>query len=238
MINRLLLSFYLFSASFAFAFVERSASSRLSSSALNADRQPWNIVRFVQQSSKFVNIFPTKTAPTRTIQPGNVLWVPSSQDFTFVPLDDVVMGGASSSAFSNGRWKGTVTDANNGGFVGIRSTPSLEFDMRRCRGVEVKIQGDSKKRRFKLGLRDSKEFNGIVWTASFDVQGTKSTIKIPFDKLVPTLFAGTVPNPPAFKKENVVGLQFVYSKFEYNGDMNPKFQTGDIDVQIVEVKAY
>ena len=58
---------------------------------------------------------------------GETLWTPSSSEnfFRFSPLDDVVMGGASSSTIDNntGIWKGTVTDANNGGFVGVRSVP-------------------------------------------------------------------------------------------------------------------
>jgi hypothetical protein len=40
------------------------------------------------------------------------------------------------------------------------------------------------------------------------------------------------------QKNNIVGVQFIYSKFEYNGALNPKFEIGNLDVQILEIKAY
>jgi hypothetical protein len=92
-----------------------------------SEKQKWELGRFVKQSSKFVTM-PFASTPTRTILPGDVIWQPSANgDFTLAPLDDVVMGGVSSSDFDNasGKWVGRVTDANNGGFIGIRSTPSL-----------------------------------------------------------------------------------------------------------------
>ena len=161
------------------------------------------------------------------------------------------MGGASSSTFDNptGIWTGTVTDANNGGFIGVRSYPSFELDMRNCRGIELKIKGGDGKR-FKIGLRDTNDFNGIVWTKSVDI-GTPdgglsilsakksdiTTVKIPFNELVPTRFARIVPDQE-FRRENVAGIQIAFSKFEYNGDLNPKFSLGDIRLQILEVKSY
>jgi hypothetical protein len=161
------------------------------------------------------------------------------------------MGGASSSAFSSsgGRWTGQVTDANNGGFVGIRSTPSFEYDLGSCRGLELTVRTASKsRRRYKLGLRDSKEFNGIVWAATFLVGGsrgggssaaaTTTTVRVPFSQLVPTLFARTVPGAPAFNRKAVVGMQLVYSKFEYDGKLNDTFEVGDVDLELVSIKAY
>jgi hypothetical protein len=256
------------------AFTQRSpyatASERTSSpspSALFADatqtptstrrRQPWNVFRFVQQSSKFVSVLPQKKTSSKPIKPGDVVWeqapntdrnAKNSVDFTFAPLDDVVMGGASSSTVTSwGGWIGSVTDANNGGFVGIRSTPYFQYNLDQCRGLELTVRTRSKaKRRYKLGLRDSKEFNGIVWNASFLVNGsnrsgssaTTTTVRIPFSKLVPTLFARTVPDAPAFNRQNVVGIQFVYSKFEYDGNLNDTFQVGDVDLELVSIKAY
>jgi Complex I intermediate-associated protein 30 (CIA30) len=115
--------------------------------------------------------------------------------------------------------------------------------MSKCQGFQIKLRlqsSDRKTRRFKLGLRDSKEFNGVVWNASFDVQQSNAPVvgKIPFAKLTPTLFARTMPNPPAFRRDNVAGLQFVYSKFDYDGAMNPNFFLGDLDLEIVDIKAY
>lgn len=219
-------------------------------------RQPWEPLRFVQQSSKFVSMNPFSKPNERVVQPGDVLWSPDDKPtFQLAPLDDVVMGGVSSSTFDNdtGLWKGSVTDANNGGFIGIRSTPAFSWNMEACNGIQLQVKSNSPKtQRFKFITRDSADFNGVSWTSSFDVGGTNgpmkfftspsnnggvTTIKIPFDRQVPTIFARTVPDQ-VFQKNNVVGVQLAYSKFEYDGDLNPNFSLGDMDLQILEMKAY
>ena len=176
------------------------------------------------------------------------------------------MGGASSSTVDNktGIWRGKVTDANNGGFVGIRSTPfknGVSLDMRRCKGIELRLRMCNGKR-FKFVVRDTTDFNGICWTTAFDatpsydttnflssidnVLGTSSNedvdekstlIRIPFAKQVPTIFAKTV-NGKTFDAENVVGVQLAYSKFEFDGELNQNFELGDFSLQILEVRAY
>ena len=202
------------------------------------ERRPWEIVRFVQQSSKFIQVpffGRTTTRTVQTVRPGDSLWVAgrsmstSSSTFTMAPLDDVVMGGASASTFDDatGTWSGTVTDANNGGFIGIRSTPALQWDCSACRGLEWKVRlfpasdvasQPKQTRRFKFVLRDSTEFNGITWTTSVDLKpGAVQSIKIPFSQQVPALFARKVPNQ-TFCKDNVVGVQVSFSKFAYDGD--------------------
>jgi hypothetical protein len=233
--------------------LQQSSSSNEKDSATST-RQPWEPLRFVRQSSKFVSMNPFATKEERVVQPGNVLWTPSQQSFQLAPLDDVVMGGVSSSSFDNdtGLWNGKVTDTNNGGFVGIRSTPSFEWDMNACTGIQLKVKSSSPKtQRFKFVLRDSTDFNGVSWTTSIDVGGSNSvmnlftapensgvtTIKVPFDKQVPTIFARTVPDQ-TFEKSNVVGVQLTYSKFEYDGDLNPNFSLGDMDLQLLEMSAY
>ena len=202
----------------------------------------WNPFRFVQQSSKFVNPpWARPSAPT-VIRAGDILWQPGSSSFQFAPLDDVVMGGVSSSSFENrqGVWKGQVTDENNGGFIGIRSTPSIKYDMGNCKGIQVKVKllSGSKDKRFKLVTRDSTDFNGITWATSLDVKpGRETTWKVPFDKQKATLFANTVPNQ-TFDKSQVAGFQIAFSKFEYEGNLNPKFEVGDIELQVLEIRSY
>ncbi|KAL7471404.1 hypothetical protein ACHAXS_011704 [Conticribra weissflogii] len=200
---------------------------------------------------------------------GETIWSPSSTSstksiFQFAPLDDVVMGGASSSTIDNntGMWTGTVTDANNGGFVGIRSTPfsnGLSLDMSDCKGVELRLRlGNGK--RFKFVVRDSTEFNGVCWTTSFDAtvnggvgngltklfDGSRKidngddfksiTVRVPFEKQIPTIFAKTVPGK-VFDVKNVVGFQLAYSKFEYDGKLNENFELGEFSLQLLELKA-
>lgn len=219
------------------------------------ERIPWDGFRFLKQSSQFVSLpkpFQNKGAP-KIVYPGDVIWEPSSNSniFRWGSLDDVVMGGASESEFDNatGTWKGTVTSANNGGFVGIRSTPfAAPLNMKKCKGFEFKLRGGDGKR-FKAVIRDSTDFNGVCWTTSFDAPKSSlggffskgenksvGSVKIPFSKQIPTIFARTVPDQ-TFDVENVVGLQVAYSKFEYDGDLNPNFALGDFDLQLMEVRA-
>ncbi|KAL9178778.1 hypothetical protein ACHAXT_003909 [Thalassiosira profunda] len=210
------------------------------------ERRPWEFLRFVSQSSKFVTPPPLpflgggRKGEARKAAPGETLWSPSSSDniFSFAPLDDVVMGGASSSTADNntGMWSGTVTDANSGGFVGIRSTPfrnGAALDMSGCKGVELRLRKGGGKR-FKFVVRDSTEFNGICWTTEFDAGGT---VQIPFSKQIPTVFAKTVPGT-LFDEKSVVGFQVAYSKFGFDGQLNKKFDLGEFALQILELKAY
>ena len=220
------------------------------------ERRPWEFLRFVRQSSRFV---PPPTLPfsgpgrTRIVEPGDSLYSPSGRDglFGFAPLDDVVMGGASSSGVDDntGIWSGTVTTANGGGFAGIRSTPfrdGTSLDMTACAGVELRLRGGGG-RRFKFVARDSAEFNGVCWTTSFDaskngVFGRRDgsgqiVVRLPFDGQVPTIFAKTVADK-TFQVQNVVGFQIAYSKFQYDGALNPNFDEGDFSLQILELKAY
>lgn len=170
------------------------------------------------------------------------MWTPvdTSKSFDFAPLDDVVMGGASSSTFNGatGKWIGEVTDANSGGFIGIRSTPAIDLDMSECKGIEVKLSAlnkNQKSLRLKVVMRDSTEFNGIAWTTSKSASGR--SLKIPFDQQAPTIFAKTVESDP-FQKDQVKSIQLVYSKFEYDGALNPTFVVGDFALQVEEIRAY
>ncbi|OEU07654.1 CIA30-domain-containing protein [Fragilariopsis cylindrus CCMP1102] len=222
--------------------------------------QPWDVIRFVQQSSKFVSIFPQQ-GTKRTIIPGTVLWkagatTTKENDFEFAPLDDVVMGGASKSNFNTGtgKWKGVVTDANNGGFVGIRSTPIIDYDLSKCNGIEWSILTTNTKdsMRLKVVLRDTTDFNGIGWTTSKDTNkksslssksSTITTFKIPFDNktLKPSKFAKILTETDIkepFNTTNIKSFQLTYSKFEYDGILNPKFNTGEFEIQLIDIKTY
>jgi Complex I intermediate-associated protein 30 (CIA30) len=217
----------------------RRLANRYTRTLLLAERQSWNPFRFIAQSSKFIPL-PFSERTKRTVQPGDVLWEPSisSNSFKFGPLDDVVMGGVSSSSFDDatGIWDGTVTDANNGGFIGIRSYPYTSWNMSSCRGLQIKCKSpfDS---RIKVGLRDTKDFNGVVWNASINVNNAQA-VQVPFLSLIPNKFANRIVSDIEFDQSNVVGIQFVYSKFEYDGDLNPKFRVGGFRLQILEVKAF
>ena len=154
-----------FSVSFSSSVPNQSKKGSVDSAGR---REPWDFLRFVRQSSKFVSLPKPPTQP-RTIKPGDILWSPSpSSGFSWSPLDDVVMGGISSSTFDNksGKWSGYVTDKNSGGFVGIRTTPFQKaLDMSLCQGVEFTLKGVGSNQ-FKAVVRDSTDFNGICWIST------------------------------------------------------------------------
>ena len=212
---------------------------RYTGTPLLAERQSWNPFRFITQSSKFITL-PFSQRNDITVQPGDVLWVPSisSNSVNFGPLDDVVMGGVSSSSFDGvtGIWDGTVTDANNGGFIGIRSYPGVRWNMSSCRGLQIKFKSQYDNR-IKIGLRDTIDFNGVVWNASVNVNKAQ-VVRVSFSSLIPNKFANRIDYDIDFNPSSVIGIQFVYSKFEYDGDLNPKFRVGDFRLQILEVMAF
>lgn len=215
-------------------------SQHVTMTELSAERRPWNVFRFLEQSSRFVNPLANARTTKRTVNKGEVLWKAGSRsnDFTFAPLDDVVMGGASASRFdaATGKWTGDVTDANNGGFIGIRSTPFVEYDMSTCQGIQFSIT-PKEALRLKVVVRDSTDFNGIGWTSSVDIPVQGASVKIPFAKQVPTRFAQTV-SGQTFTKDQIRGMQLVFSKFEYDGALNPTFRVGNFQVQVQEIRAY
>ena len=76
-----------------------------------------------------------------------------------------------------------------------------------------------------------------MWNASINVNNAQ-VVRVPFLSLIPNKFANRIVSDIEFDQSNVVGIQFVYSKFEYDGDLNPKFRIGGFRLQILEVKAY
>jgi hypothetical protein len=181
------------------------------------------------------------------------LSTPLLQQLIFAPLDDVVMGGASASNFDSntGIWSGSVTDANRGGFIGLRSTPLPQrYDLSSCQGLEFqlrlvqKVSPAIRSIRLKIALRDSTDFNGISWATIVSIDPTKSLniVQVPLQnntiRLIPTLFARKVQALQAFQTAHVAGVQFVYSKFEFDGELNPTFRVGQFGLQILKVATY
>ncbi|VAH42831.1 unnamed protein product [Triticum turgidum subsp. durum] len=157
--------------------------------------------------------------------------------FVWGALDDVVMGGVSESAFqiqptgsetgeATGLFKGTVSTSNNGGFTSIRTKNfTVPEDLSPYDGVELRVKGDG--RRYKLIIRTSYEWDTIGYTASFDTtKGEWQSVRIPFSSLIPVFRARTATDAPPFDASNITALQLMFSKFEYDGKLNPTFAEG------------
>lgn len=165
-------------------------------------------------------------------------------------LDDVVMGGVSRSSFSvdttnassssppAGVFRGTLTDANNGGFASVRSRncdPPLDLSRSTC--LALRVRGDG--RRYKLILRTDPGWDSLTYCASFDTKDLRSktddefeTVVVPWSRFKPVFRARTAAGAPPLDTSRVVSMQLMLSKFEYDGDINPTHTPGRFDFEL------
>ncbi|XP_062218698.1 protein HIGH CHLOROPHYLL FLUORESCENCE PHENOTYPE 173, chloroplastic-like isoform X2 [Phragmites australis] len=151
-------------------------------------------------------------------------------------LDDVVMGGVSESTFqilptgsetggTTGLFKGIVSTSNNGGFTSIRTKNfTVPEDLSAYDGIELRVKGDG--RRYKLIIQTSVEWDAVGYTASFDT--TKGEWQSP----------RTMTDAPPFDASNITSLQLMFSKFEYDGKLNPTFIEGPFELPFSSIRAY
>lgn len=157
-------------------------------------------------------------------------------------LDDVVMGGASASNISlidtGAVFAGNVSTANSGGFVSVRSRNfSQAMNLTGYEGIELRVKGDGK--RYKFIIRGESRWDGIGYCYSFDtVANIWQTVRIPFQKLIPVFRAKTLPDMPVFNSQAVYSCQLMLSKFEYDGELNPRFSAGAFRLDVEYIKAY
>ncbi|KAI5080813.1 hypothetical protein GOP47_0003996 [Adiantum capillus-veneris] len=164
-------------------------------------------------------------------------------------LDDVVMGGVSSSGLqielkggedggAVGVFKGLVSTDNNGGFASIR-TKNFESpeNLSAYEGLELRLKGDG--HRFKLIVRTSRDWDALGYAMSFDtIKDEWQSVRLPFAKFIPTFRARIVSNAEPLTTSNILSLQLMYSKFEYEGKLNPTFEEGPFALPVASIKAY
>ena len=157
-------------------------------------------------------------------------------------VDDVVMGGVSQSNIrlteNKAIFSGMVSTENNGGFASVR-TRNFEppLDLSDFEGIEIKVIGDGK--RYKFITRCEGKWDGVGYSHSFDtVYNFPTTIKIPFKDLIPVFRAKTVSDADQIDSSKVYSMQLMLSKFEYDGELNPKFEAGSFSLQVEYIKAY
>jgi uncharacterized protein YbjT (DUF2867 family) len=167
-----------------------------------------------------------------------------SQDIrdTWGAVDDVVMGGVSESTIrlvdNTALFAGNVSTENSGGFVSVR-TRNLEpaIDLSRFEGVDLRVKGDGQ--RYKFFLRDETRWDGVGYSYSFDtVRDIWMTVRIPFAEMVPVFRAKTVKDGKTIATDKIRSFQLMLSKFEYDGELNPKFAPGSFNLQVESIKAY
>ena len=114
---------------------------------------------------------------------------------------------------------------------------TLSLDATTYKGITVTVIGDGQ--RYKFITRDTEEWNGLAWTWPFDTKkGKETTAKLPFSEARPTKFARTVPFV-TLDKTNLCTVQFTLSKFEFDGDLNPRFNgDGPFCIDIKKIALY
>lgn len=103
------------------------------------------------------------------------------------PTDDVVMGGRSSSAMVAGDgvgiFAGEISLERGGGFASVRRRDG-SIDLSACDAIELRVCGDG--RRYKLNLRTSDCFDGVVYQAAFATRpGTWLTAELALGDFAP-----------------------------------------------------
>ena len=219
------------------------------------NRQPWDFQRFVQTLAYYERLpiinwiqkmLPTFTPPPPPNPQAGLIFdfrtakTPLNQ--TWGSLDDVVMGGASTSRLrlqqQAALFSGNVTTANSGGFASVRTRnfePPLNFAS--YAGLELLVKGDGQ--RYKFLLRDQQTWDSVAYAYSFNTVAQEwSRIRIPFGEMIPVFRAKTVPDAPALNTKQIRSLQLMLSKFEYNGQLNPHFQTGEFCLYIQSIGVY
>ncbi|CAB1101195.1 unnamed protein product [Ectocarpus sp. CCAP 1310/34] len=173
------------------------------------------------------------------------------------PLDDVIMGGRSSSAWQKGvgggvlerqsgktfgRWAGTLV-TEGGGFCGtvIKDMP---FDATGYDGIRIRVRGDGSRYKFRL-KPDTKLDNTAErqYQAPFDtVKGEWIEVDLPFESFVAVkrnyvdFNAPRVNEGPAGGKMLSLGL--VLSRFGFNEYPNPKYTAGAFQLDLMEISLY
>jgi Complex I intermediate-associated protein 30 (CIA30) len=167
-------------------------------------------------------------------------------------LDDVVMGGVSASTFqltaTAARFTGRVSTDNSGGFASVR-TRNLEpaLDLSGYTGIRLRLQGDGN--RYKFLVRGGAGWDSLAHAYAFDTAALDRAtanpesrpwldVYIPFAELVPTLRARTVPQAAPLDLRQIYALQLMLSKFEYDGQLNPRFTPGEFVLDIAAIAAY
>ena len=157
-------------------------------------------------------------------------------------VDDVVMGGVSESKIclvdGTASFTGNVSTANSGGFASVRTRNfDSPLNLSAYEGIELRLKGDGK--RYKFLVRPETQWDGTAYSYAFDtIDNSWMSIRIPFSDLVPVFRAKTLKDNPPLDSTHIYSFQFMLSKFEYDGELNPKFEAGSFTLQVESIKAY
>ena len=133
----------------------------------------------------------------------------SSDIKEWIIVDDVVMGGESSSTFSlndegHGVFKGSISLKNNGGFSTVRyKFPKIE--VKTYTKVCIRLKGDAKDYQFRIKPDTSYEYSYI---APFKTTGEWQDIEIHLKDMYPS-FRGRKLDKPNFNHDAIEEITFL-----------------------------
>lgn len=161
------------------------------------------------------------------------------------PLDDVVMGGVSQSfvaqSESGGFLTGTTSSRNNGGFCSCRTrNVDPPFDLAGYDGLAVQLRSDVAQR-YKVILRDASGWDTVAWCHSVDLPaGQWTDVRVPFGRFVPVVRGNRLPAAAAraIDANRIFSVQFMVSKYEYDGALSPGFAEGPFRLDFGPVRAF
>jgi NADH dehydrogenase [ubiquinone] 1 alpha subcomplex assembly factor 1 len=127
----------------------------------------------------------------------------------WVIVDDIVMGGKSSSAFTlnksgYGVFEGSVSLENNGGFSSVRHR-FQKIMIKNYTKIHLKVKGDGKDYQFRI-KSSAKDY--YSYTAQFSTSGEWQEIEIDLNNMHPT-FRGRKLNKPNFNKSYIEEIAFL-----------------------------
>lgn len=145
-------------------------------------------------------------------------------------IDDVVMGGVSSSHMRIENdlavFQGELSLENNGGFASIRSD-RLSPDLADYDGVRVRVRGDGKK--YQLRIRTSTAFDGPSYQIAFaTTKNVWTEIDLDFSDFAAAFRGRQLPNHPALDPAEIVTLGFLIANK----------QAGTFRLEIESISAY
>ena len=130
------------------------------------------------------------------------------------PVDDVVMGGVSRSAFGQAepgiaRFGGNVSLENFGGFASVR-TPPRDWGTAGATAFVLRVRGDGKA--YKFTIRTGDGFDGIQYQARFaPPAGEWTEVRLPVASFAPTFRGRTLSGVPPLDPARVRSLGLMVS---------------------------
>ncbi|WIA12335.1 hypothetical protein OEZ85_012388 [Tetradesmus obliquus] len=153
------------------------------------------------------------------ISSSSILPMASAEDLAaWERLDDVIMGGNSSSALeaaadgSGAVWKGDLV-VEGGGFCGAR-TKALDMDLSGYDGLQLRVKGDGQI--FKFNIKTDQDATPeSTYQATFDTspEGDWTTVRLPWSSFVPVKQAQSDPNRGPLDPARISKLGLVLSSF-------------------------